>query len=125
LGPTAAKAPVALVVLAGGSAFSLPGEDVLVPLPEGSPLRRILERLAQRRIDAPGEPTTIEGIIHAGWPGEKIGAQAGLNRAYVALASLRKLGLRDILLQGGGGYALAQSVVVRLENYRVPALIND
>jgi tetratricopeptide (TPR) repeat protein len=105
----------ALLVFAGGSGFRAPG-GARADLPERSPLRRILLHFAQRRIDAPGEVVTLEEIVRAGWPAEKIGTDAALNRAYVALASLRKLGLRGFLLHGGGGYALSQAVVVRLDD---------
>ena len=81
-------------------------------------MRRILEHLARRRIDAAGEVVSVEELIRVAWPGEKIGAAAALNRAYVALANLRKLGLRALLLHGEGGYALSQAVVVRLEDKR-------
>ena len=106
----------ALVVERGGRAFRRPGDAEVVELPVRSPLRRLLEHLAQRRIEAPGEVVTIETIIEVGWPGERIASEAALNRAYVALASLRKLGLRGLLLHGGGGYAISQALVVRLEN---------
>jgi predicted ATPase len=106
----------ALVVWPGGRAFRAPGAEVTVELPERSPLRRILEHFARRRIEAPGEVVPLEEIVRAGWPTERIGTEAALNRAYVALASLRKLGLRGLLLHGGGGYALSQAVVVRLED---------
>lgn len=43
-------------------------------------------------------------------------AEAILGEAYVALASLRKMGLRGLLMHGGGGYALNQAVVVRIED---------
>jgi hypothetical protein len=45
-----------------------------------------------------------------------MGTEAGLNRAYVALASLRKLGLKGMLLHSGGGYALSEAVLVRIAN---------
>jgi hypothetical protein len=106
----------ALVVWSAGRAFRAPGAAVAVELPPRSPLRRLLEHLAQRRIESPGEVVTLEQLVRAGWPSEKIGAEAALNRAYVALASLRKLGLRGLLLHGGGGYALSQAVVVRIED---------
>lgn len=106
--------PAALLVATGGAAFRMPGAPETVTLPAKSPLRRVLERLATRRIDEPGSVVTIEEIIAAGWPGERIASEAALNRAYVALASLRKLGLRDVLLHEGGGYAITESVVVRL-----------
>jgi hypothetical protein len=52
-------------------------------------------------------------VIRAGWPQEKIGLDAALNRAYVALSSLRKKGLKGVLVSTSGGYALSQGVVVR------------
>lgn len=106
----------ALVVEPEGRAFRLPGAESSVELPARSPLRRILEHLALRRIEAPGEVVTIETIIEVGWPGERIASDAALNRAYVALASLRKMGLRGLLLHGGGGYAISSGIVVRLQN---------
>ena len=105
----------ALVVFAGGRGFRLPG-GADVELPERSPLRRILLHFARRRGEAPGEVVTLEEIVRAGWPEEKIGTDAALNRAYVALTALRKLGLRGLLLSGGGGYALSQALIVRLED---------
>jgi predicted ATPase len=105
----------ALVVAAGGAAFKPPGGK-RVELPARSPLRAIVQHLARRRIDAPGEVTSIDEVVRVGWPAEKIGTDAALNRAYVALASLRKMGLRGLLMQGGGGYALNQAVVVRIED---------
>ncbi len=112
------REPAALVVGAGGSSFTLPDAGAPVALPERSPMRRILEHLARRRIDAPGEVVSVEEVIRVAWPAERIGAAAALNRAYVALATLRKLGLRALLVHGGGGYALSQAVVVRIENKR-------
>jgi len=111
-----AKAASALVVSPGGASFRTPEGAEVVELPNRSPLRRILEHLAVKRIEAPGEVVTIETIIGVGWPGERIASDAALNRAYVALASLRKMGLRGLLVHGAGGYALAQSVVVRIES---------
>ncbi len=104
----------ALVVWSDGGAFRLARETKVVTLPERSPLRRILQTFAERRIEAPGDAVSIDDVIRAGWPSEKIGADAAANRAHVALASLRKLGLRDVLVHGGGGYLLSQAVIVRL-----------
>jgi tetratricopeptide (TPR) repeat protein len=102
-----------LLVEIGGGAFKLPDASAAVRLPARSPSRRILDALAARRTDRPGEVLTIDEVIAAGWPGEKVGSDAALNRAYVALASLRKMGLRGILLQGGGGYFLSDVVATR------------
>ncbi len=106
----------ALVVERGGGAFRLAGGAAVVRVPERSPMRRILDHLALRRVESPGEVSTIDEIIAIGWPGEKVAAAAARNRAWVALANLRRMGLRGVLLQGGGGYALSQGVVVRIEN---------
>jgi predicted ATPase len=108
-----------LVVEQGGRAFLAPSATDPVSLPARSPLRRILEALTIRRIEEPGTVLPIEGIIAAGWPGERITTQAASNRAYVALASLRKLGLRDVLVSDGGGYAFSESVVVRISRERL------
>lgn len=105
----------ALVVAEGGASFSVPGASEPVRLPKRSPLRHILAHLARRRIEAPGEAVTIDDVIRVGWPAEKIGAEAALNRAYVALAALRKKGLRGVLVSADGGYALSRAVVVRIE----------
>lgn len=108
----AAVAAEPLSVWGAGEAFQAPGGE-RVGLPARSPLRRILERLVVARLERPGEAVSIDEIIGAGWPGEKIGADAALNRAYVALATLRRRGLRALLVSSDGGYALSQAVVVR------------
>jgi predicted ATPase len=105
--------PVALVVWEGGRAFQVPYGDGPVDLSRRAPIRRILELLARRRYDAPGEGVPVHEIVGAGWPGEKISPSAALNRAYVAVATLRKLGLRDLIFSGPSGYSLTPAVVVR------------
>jgi predicted ATPase/tetratricopeptide (TPR) repeat protein len=112
LGRATVQARDALSIWGPGEAFQAPGAQ-RVALPSRSPMRRILDCLATHRERAAGEPVSLEALIQAGWPGEKIGADAALNRAYVAIAGLRKLGLRDVLVRSGGGYALSQAVVVR------------
>ena len=113
LRPTVPRNPVELVVWEGGRAFRLPRACDPVDLSRRAPLRRILDTLARRRLDAPGESVPVEEIVLAGWPRESISASAALNRAYVALATLRKLGLRDLIVTGAGGYLLDPAVVVR------------
>lgn len=114
VGRLRAFASAELVVWGEGEAFEPPSGE-RVPLPAGSPLRRVLSQLVTARLEAPGEAVSIDEVIRAGWPGERMRADAGLNRAYVALAALRKRGLRDLLVSTAGGYALSQAVVVRRE----------
>jgi hypothetical protein len=85
-----------------------------VDLSRRAPLGRILRLLAARRRDTPGETVAIEEIIQAGWPGERVQVEAALNRAYVALATLRKLGLRSVLMSGAGGYWLNPAVALTI-----------
>jgi predicted ATPase/predicted negative regulator of RcsB-dependent stress response len=112
LRPTPPGAAHALVVLPGGHGFRLPRAAAPVSLSRRAPLRGILELLSRRRRDAPGEAVQVDDLIRAGWPGEKIRAEAALNRLYVALTTLRKLGLRDLLVTADGGYLLDPAVPV-------------
>jgi predicted ATPase len=110
LHPPRARTSPALAVWRGARAFQPPSAPEKVELVRRAPLRRILELLVDRRLDAPGEAVAVEDIVSAGWPGERIQVQAALNRAYVALTTLRKLGLRDVLVTGTGGYWLHPAI---------------
>ena len=73
-------------------------------------LRRILKALVTARLDAPGVPLGIAEIIARGWPEQTIIPSAGQARAYVAISTLRKLGLRDLLLRESEGYLLDPNI---------------
>ena len=96
-----------LVVWPNGSAFRAPGSSERVVLPARSPLRRVLEHLVQKRVEAPGEVVEIDELVAAGWPQERMGIEAALNRVYVAIATLRKRGLGEVLRSVDGGYAIS------------------
>lgn len=76
--------------------------------------RRILLHLARRRVEAPGASTTLDQLVAVGWPGERIVSEAASNRAYVAIATLRKAGLAALLQTGAEGYRLDPAVPLRL-----------
>ena len=57
---------------------------------------------------------TVDEILEAAWPGERMAPDAAANRLHVALATLRKLGLRDALKSGGGAYWLDPSLALRV-----------
>jgi predicted ATPase len=111
----AAQEAAALVVHHEGAWFHVPGGKAVV-LPAGSSMRRILALLARTRVESVGESSPIHEIIKAGWPSERMAAAAALNRAYVALAALRKAGLKNILLHEDGGYRLTESLPIRISN---------
>jgi hypothetical protein len=99
------------VVSARGLWFRMPHGEV-VSIARWRPLQRLLERLAERRETAPGEPLTVEALISAGWPGERMLPKAGATRVYTAVATLRRLGLRELLLKGDRGYMLRADVPI-------------
>jgi hypothetical protein len=74
------------------------------------PLRRLLVALAEARRDRAGAALTVEEMLQAGWPGEDPLPEAGHNRVYVAVSTLRKLGLGELLQRWDGGYRLDPDV---------------
>lgn len=110
-GPPPDGPPDALAVCAHGRWFRAPQGEV-VSMARWRPLQRLLERLAERREIAPGEPLSVEALVSAGWPGERVPPKAGATRVYTAIASLRRLGLRDYLLREDRGYLLRTDVPI-------------
>ena len=102
------------LVRADGSAFRPPEATELVDLSRRAPLRRILAALARARVDAPGDSLGLDDLLGAGWPGERIAHAAAVNRVHVALATLRKLGLRGLLHSGERGYLLDPAAAVEV-----------
>ena len=72
--------------------------------------RRLLVKLTQQRVEAPGVAIESDMLLEVGWPGERIAAKAARNRLYVTLATLRKLGLKGILRATEEGYMLEPKV---------------
>jgi hypothetical protein len=47
-----------------------------------------------------------DALLAAGWPGERVSAEAGMQRVRVAVSTLRKLGLAAVIETVEGGYRL-------------------
>lgn len=107
----AVRAGDVLEIATDGSWFRSPNAE-RVSLPARSPLRRLLVCLATQRIEAPGRAVRVDELLAAGWPNEKMRVEAGLNRLYVAIATLRKRGLADAVVRSGGGYLLSPAVPI-------------
>ena len=76
-------------------------------------LWRLVSALVALRERSPGEPLAIEAAIEAGWPGERMTGDSANNRLKVALSTLRKLGLRELLVRHeSGGYLLDPNVPI-------------
>jgi len=101
----------ALLVGPAGAWFSLPGAP-RTSLERRRNLALILALLARHRLSDAGVPLPTATLLAAGWPGEKVIATAGAHRVRVAIATLRKLGLKDVLVTIADGYALSPSVPV-------------
>jgi hypothetical protein len=74
--------------------------------------RRVLLALVGRRRTEPGARLDADALVAAGWPGEHVIREAGLDRLYVAISQLRKRGLRDVIERDAGGYRLDPSLPV-------------
>ena len=95
----------ALIISPDADWLQAPGEDGQ-SIRRRHTLRRLLAAFADAREARPGEGLQMDALIAAGWPGEQILPHAAANRVYVAIATLRKLGLRDVLHSHEDGYLL-------------------
>jgi hypothetical protein len=77
-----------------------------VDLSRRKALRRILARLARARELHPGRAVSAEELVNEGWPNEALTSQSGMDRLYVAISTLRNMGLRGALIARGEGYLL-------------------
>jgi predicted ATPase len=99
----------ALLVGPAGRWFRAPhGERI--PLDQRRQLALLLDRLIAERLARPGAALAWDALLEAGWPGERVIAAAGAHRVRVALSTLRKLGLKDVLVTTPDGYLLAAEV---------------
>lgn len=109
------SAAPALVISPNADWLQAPGEEGQ-SIRRRHTLRRLLTAFADAREARPGEGLPMEALIAAGWPGEQILPHAAANRVYVAIATLRKLGLRDLLHSHEDGYLLDPAIpLVRAE----------
>jgi hypothetical protein len=69
-------------------------------------LALLLDRLAAERTNG-GGTLGAAPLFAAAWPGEKAIASAAAHRVRVAVATLRKMGLRDLIVTTPDGYAIA------------------
>lgn len=88
------------------------GGDV-VSLAKYPTLWRLVDLLAARRRETPGVVVAREALLAAGWPRERILPAAAANRLHVALSTLRRLGLRDVIERVDEGWRMSPALVVR------------
>jgi hypothetical protein len=71
---------------------------------------RLLDALLEGRLERPGAPVDSDALLEAAWPGEEILAEAAANRLYVTISTLRRAGLKKLIVSEGGGYMLDPDV---------------
>lgn len=77
-----------------------------VGLERRGPPSRILAALADHRAAAPGRVVGPDALFEAGWPGQRASSESAAQRVYTAIWTLRKLGLRDVIVRVADGYFL-------------------
>jgi hypothetical protein len=102
--------PEGVFVLGAGGAWFRPPNAERVDLTKRKQLRRLLGELVRYRRSDPGSPVSTSTLVSVGWPDEKLGHDDATNRLRVALSTLRKLGLGEIVKTRAGGYLLDPSV---------------
>ena len=86
------------------------GAGERVDLTRRPKLRMLLEALVEKRLASPGNPAQAEWLVSRVWPQEKILPSAASSRLYVAVATLRKLGMGDVIVTRGEGYLLHPAI---------------
>ena len=77
-------------------------------------LARVLSTMLIARKDEPCRPLTVTDMLDRAWAEEKLLPRAGANRVYVAMTTLRKMGLRYLLVRTDTGYVLDPDVPLRI-----------
>ncbi|NUO54837.1 MAG: hypothetical protein HOV80_38850, partial [Polyangiaceae bacterium] len=108
-------APDAATFDLDGRWFRLPAEPT-VTLEKRRPIASMLKLLVAERLARPGSSVSVEQLLAAGWPGERVLPDAGAHRVRVALSTLRKLGLKSVLVTTPTGYVLDPSQKVVTAN---------
>ncbi len=104
----------------GTRSVSVAQDGSLVRLPNGTELdlsrrgvvKRILLILAHARVERPNAGVSVDTLIEEGWPGERVKYASALNRLKVALSTLRKLGMKDLIIRREDGYLLDPSIAL-------------
>lgn len=105
---------VALVIEDGGRRLHIEGRE-RIDLGRRATLRRIVVALHEHSIEHPGVALGVDALVERGWPSQTILPDAASTRLRVAISTLRKLGLRPLLLTRDDGYLFDANlrVVVR------------
>ncbi|MGE3673200.1 MAG: hypothetical protein AB7K71_26240, partial [Polyangiaceae bacterium] len=99
-----------LLVAKDASFFRLSDQAQAVALGRRRAVRGVLRALVDARHAQPGVALSVDDLIRAGWPGERILPSAAAGRVYTAIATLRRMGLRGVVEQNGAGYLIPAAI---------------
>ncbi len=108
-GQAEASPGAALFVGPEGRWFQASGQE-RVDLAARKTLSGLLWHLVCARRDRPGEAVSLAELLGTGWPRETPTFHSGRHRVYVAISSLRKLGLEVFLASNEAGYLIDPAV---------------
>ena len=94
-----------------GRVLRLP-DGATIDLDRRDVLRRIMALLVSERASAPGQPCSISTSIGTARPGERMRWESANNRFKVALSTLRRLGLKDMIVRDEAGYMLDPAIAI-------------
>jgi hypothetical protein len=105
-------APDAALVIGPGARWFRAFGGAKVELARRRQLRLILAALGAQRSDRPGHALSVDELLASGWPGELVQSEAGASRVYVAISTLRRMGLRELLQRVDSGYLIDPDAAV-------------
>lgn len=108
-----------LVIAAGAEWFKLPGQPLCM-LETRIPLRRLLLALGELKMRNPNGVLPVTAAFEAGWPGERATPAAAAMRVYTAVHSLRRMGLKGLLVRRRRGYVLDINVQIAASESQFP-----
>lgn len=99
---TATPEPTPSLIVGPGCSWFVLENEAPVSLRRRVAIARILAALVDLHEKPNRAPFSARELIGYGWPGERVIEQAGLDRVYAVIATLRRLGLRSVLLEREG-----------------------
>lgn len=113
-----------LVIAAGAEWFKLPRQPLCV-LETRIPLRRLLLALGELKLRNPNGVLPVTAAFEAGWPGERATPAAAAMRVYTAVHSLRRMGLKGLLVRRRRGYVLDINVQIAASESQYPPALES
>lgn len=100
----------ALLLDTRSRAFRAPGEMSWIDMARRETPFRLLQTLVDHRLSHPGEAIDPHALFEEVWPDESIMPDAAQNRLYVTINTLRREGLKELIINNSGGYLLDPDV---------------